>query len=93
MSSFLPFLAIGGVLVLMMSLGAFFDSSFATNLAFRRIRKYCEKHGCSEIKPIVNQGSFGVWFVKSGKKYRGKMTVNLITWRVTFLKNDPAKIP
>ena len=73
--------------------GIFLNSDLGDRLAFRAIRRYCERHGCSQIEPFLNsRSSYGVSYVKNGSKLRGKCAVSPLGGRVLFEKNDPATL-
>jgi hypothetical protein len=85
---------LGTPFLLLVAFGAFANSSVAERMAWRQIRRYCEQHGCSDIAPMTNSpSSFGVWFVKGDRKYRGKCSVLILSGQIVWEKNDPAALP
>ena len=93
--SVLPILlaVVGVPLLLLMAVGMYANSSLAERVAWRAIRRECERQGCTDIEPFTNsRASFGVWYRKGGRKHRGKCGVSLFRGHVNWDKNDPAQL-
>jgi hypothetical protein len=90
---FAVLLLVGLPLLLLMLTGFYANSPLAERVAWRAIRRECERLGCTDIEPFTNsRASFGVWYRKDGRKLRGKCGVSLFRGRVTWEKNDPSAL-